>query len=93
MRAYGNAKLANLLTVYELTWRLEGRGITVNALHARYVATDILPLDTATGPVRLLKPFCRQGAGSRGVLWDQVTKNSWVAAVIGGEPVSVATRC
>ena len=57
MRAYGNAKLANLLTVYELARRLQGTPVTVNALHPGYVATDIIRLDTASGPVRLLKPL------------------------------------
>jgi NAD(P)-dependent dehydrogenase (short-subunit alcohol dehydrogenase family) len=57
MRAYANAKLANLLTVYELARRLRGSGVTVNALHPGYVATNILPFETATGPVRLLKPL------------------------------------
>lgn len=57
MRAYGNAKLANLLTTYELARRLRGSGIAVNALHPGYVATNILPLDKASGPIRLLKPF------------------------------------
>jgi NAD(P)-dependent dehydrogenase (short-subunit alcohol dehydrogenase family) len=57
MRAYGNAKLANLLTVYELARRLQDTRITVNALHPGYVATNILPFATATGPVRLLEPL------------------------------------
>jgi NAD(P)-dependent dehydrogenase (short-subunit alcohol dehydrogenase family) len=57
MRAYGNAKLANLLTVYEFARRLEGTAVTVNALHPGYVATNIVSLATATGPVRLLSPF------------------------------------
>ena len=57
MRAYGNAKLANLLTTYELARRLRDSGVAVNALHPGYVATNILPLDRASGPVRLLKPF------------------------------------
>jgi NAD(P)-dependent dehydrogenase (short-subunit alcohol dehydrogenase family) len=57
MRAYGNAKLANLLTTYELARRLRGSGVAVNALHPGYVASNILPLDRASGPVRLLKPF------------------------------------
>lgn len=59
MRAYGNAKLANLLTVYKLARRLRGTPITVNALHPGYVATNILPLGAATGPVRLLRPLWR----------------------------------
>jgi len=57
MRAYANAKLANLLTVYELARRLAGSGVSVNALHPGYVATNILPFERVTGPVRLLKPF------------------------------------
>jgi retinol dehydrogenase-12 len=57
MRAYSNAKLANLLTTNELARRLRGSSITVNALHPGYVATNILPLDQATAPVRFLKPF------------------------------------
>ena len=57
MRAYGNAKLANLLTTYELARRLRDSGVAVNALHPGYVATNILPLDRASGPVRLLKPL------------------------------------
>jgi NAD(P)-dependent dehydrogenase (short-subunit alcohol dehydrogenase family) len=57
MRAYGNAKLAHLLTTYELARRLRDSGVAVNALHPGYVATNILPLGRASGPVRLLKPF------------------------------------
>jgi len=57
MRAYSIAKLANLLTMYELARRLEGTSITVNALHPGYVATNIVSLKTATGPLRLFAPF------------------------------------
>jgi len=57
MRAYARAKLANLLTVYELARRLDGSGISVNALHPGYVATNILPFEQASGSVRLLKPL------------------------------------
>jgi len=57
MRAYGNAKLANLLTLYELARRLHGTRVTANALHPGYVATGIVTLKGATGAWRLLKPF------------------------------------
>lgn len=39
--AYRRSKLANLLFTYELARRLAGRGITANALHPGFVATDI----------------------------------------------------
>jgi NAD(P)-dependent dehydrogenase (short-subunit alcohol dehydrogenase family) len=39
MRAYCNSKLANLLFTYELARRLEGSGVTANALHPGAVAT------------------------------------------------------
>ena len=57
MRAYGNAKLANLLTGYELARRLRGTSVTVNALHPGYVATDIIRLNGAPGAWRLLQPL------------------------------------
>jgi NAD(P)-dependent dehydrogenase (short-subunit alcohol dehydrogenase family) len=38
-RAYGNSKLANILFTNELARRLEGTGVTVNALHPGFVAT------------------------------------------------------
>ena len=41
MRAYAQSKLANLLFTYELAQRLEGTGVTVNALHPGVVATNI----------------------------------------------------
>lgn len=37
MDAYGNSKLANLLFTIELARRLEGTGVTVNALHPGFV--------------------------------------------------------
>ena len=39
-RAYGQSKLANLMFTYELARRLEGTGVTVNALHPGFVASN-----------------------------------------------------
>jgi len=41
-RAYSRSKLCNLLFTYELARRLEGTGVTANALHPGLVATNIL---------------------------------------------------
>lgn len=41
-RAYGLSKLANVLFTYELARRLEGTGVTVNALDPGVVATNAL---------------------------------------------------
>jgi NAD(P)-dependent dehydrogenase (short-subunit alcohol dehydrogenase family) len=40
-KAYGQAKLADLMFTYELARRLEGSGVTANALHPGSVATNI----------------------------------------------------
>ncbi len=40
MRAYGQSKLANVLFTYELARRLKGTGVTANALHPGFVATN-----------------------------------------------------
>jgi NAD(P)-dependent dehydrogenase (short-subunit alcohol dehydrogenase family) len=38
--AYSQSKLANVLFTYELARRLQGTGVTVNALHPGFVATN-----------------------------------------------------
>jgi NAD(P)-dependent dehydrogenase (short-subunit alcohol dehydrogenase family) len=40
-RAYGRSKLANLYFTYELARRLDGTGVTVNAMHPGFVATNM----------------------------------------------------
>ena len=41
MKAYSRSKLASLLFTYELSRRLAGRGVSVNAVHPGHVATDL----------------------------------------------------
>jgi NAD(P)-dependent dehydrogenase (short-subunit alcohol dehydrogenase family) len=41
MRAYGRSKLCNLYFTYELARRLEGTGVTVNAMHPGFVRTNM----------------------------------------------------
>ena len=50
-RAYGRSKLCNILFTYELSRRLEGTGITVNALHPGLVRTNIARNNGALGRV------------------------------------------
>jgi NAD(P)-dependent dehydrogenase (short-subunit alcohol dehydrogenase family) len=51
MRAYGQAKLGNLLFTYELARRLEGSGVTANALHPGFVDTNIGAQNPIVRPV------------------------------------------
>lgn len=39
--AYKRSKLANIMFTYEMARRIDGRGVSVNALHPGFVATDI----------------------------------------------------
>ena len=51
MRAYGQSKLGNVLFTYELARRLEGTGVTANALHPGVVATRFLANNGWIGPI------------------------------------------
>ena len=61
MRVYGHSKLANLLFTFELARRLEGSGVTVNAVHPGAVATGLGKNNgtVATLLIRTLAPFFR----------------------------------
>jgi NAD(P)-dependent dehydrogenase (short-subunit alcohol dehydrogenase family) len=58
-RAYGQAKLANVLFTYELARRLAGTGVTANVLHPGVVDTSFGMVDS-TAPQRALRPLARR---------------------------------
>jgi len=67
LRNYNQAKLALLLWTYELAHRLEGTGVTVNALHPGVTATNFPAgmIGPAAWAMKLSKPFlltAEQGA-------------------------------
>ena len=64
-RAYGRSKLCNILFTYELARRLEGTGVTVNALHPGLVRTNIA---RNNGPLGRVVNFF---IGARGVSAEQ----------------------
>ena len=41
LKVYGRSKLANIYFTYELAQRLEGTGVTINALHPGFIATNL----------------------------------------------------
>lgn len=63
-RAYGQSKLANILFTVELAKRVEGQGVTANALHPGAVATRLGKNNGLLARVSLpfLKPFFRTPA-------------------------------
>jgi NAD(P)-dependent dehydrogenase (short-subunit alcohol dehydrogenase family) len=61
-RAYGQAKLANILFTYELARRLEGSGVTANCLHPGLIATGFGHNNGGLLSVglRLIQPFVKK---------------------------------
>jgi NAD(P)-dependent dehydrogenase (short-subunit alcohol dehydrogenase family) len=73
MDVYGATKLMNLYFTFELAQRLNGSGITVNALHPGFVATEFgHGGDTRwlTLGIRIASPFARRPAkGAQTAVW------------------------
>lgn len=57
MKAYGRSKLAMILFTYELARKLQGSGVTVNAVHPGWVASNIYRSSGAL--VRLVDPLVK----------------------------------
>jgi retinol dehydrogenase 12 len=55
--SYGRSKLANILFTYELARRLDGSGVTANALHPGFVATEFAKNNG--GLTRVLMPVAQ----------------------------------
>jgi retinol dehydrogenase-12 len=60
MDAYGKSKLANVLFTYELARRLQGKRVTVNAVHPGMVATNFAANNGMLG--RFVRPFLNVGS-------------------------------
>ncbi len=58
-KAYSQSKLANIVFTIDLAKRLEGSGVTVNALHPGGVATGFGQNDTSQGLLRLVFKIIR----------------------------------
>lgn len=56
MKAYGQSKAMNVLFTHEMARRLEGTGVTINALHPGAVGTDIF---LGMGPKFLMWPISK----------------------------------
>lgn len=71
-KAYGQSKLANISFTYELARRLEGTGVTVNAVHPGGVNTGLFDhVSGATGRIVRLFTFLMRTPekGAETVLW------------------------
>ncbi|MDY6872567.1 MAG: SDR family oxidoreductase [Chloroflexota bacterium] len=70
MKAYAQSKLANILFTHELARRLEGTGVTVNALHPGFVNSHLYR------NFGLLEPLVRLFAGIGGKSIEEGAKTS-----------------
>jgi NAD(P)-dependent dehydrogenase (short-subunit alcohol dehydrogenase family) len=57
MKAYGQSKLAMIQFTYELARKLQGSGVTVNAVHPGFVASNMYR--SSGGLVRLAGPIVK----------------------------------
>jgi retinol dehydrogenase 12 len=73
-RQYGQSKFANLLFTYELARRLQGTGVTVNAVHPGFVATNFTAGNGVFGS------FMRFWAGVLAISIEEGAKTSIYAA-------------
>ncbi|HEX8684659.1 MAG TPA: SDR family oxidoreductase [Ardenticatenaceae bacterium] len=60
-RAYAQSKFANVLFTYELARRLEGTGVTANALHPGFVASNFIATNNGRW-ARLVRPIVQLAA-------------------------------
>jgi NAD(P)-dependent dehydrogenase (short-subunit alcohol dehydrogenase family) len=71
IKAYARSKLANVLFTYELARRLEGSGVTANALHPGHIATGMWG-----DSFRLLGPVIKWAMGFFALTPEQGADNS-----------------
>ncbi|MFN7949927.1 MAG: SDR family oxidoreductase [Blastocatellia bacterium] len=84
LRAYAQSKLANILFTYELARRLQGTGVTVNAMHPGGVSTGIYDNVSGIGGkiIRLFTFLMRTPEkGAETVIW--LASSPEVAGVTG----------
>ncbi len=58
MKAYGQSKLALVMWTYDLTRRLAGTGVTANAVHPGFVASDLYK--ASFGNIKWLAPLLKR---------------------------------
>jgi NAD(P)-dependent dehydrogenase (short-subunit alcohol dehydrogenase family) len=79
--AYGRSKLANVLFTYELARRLEGSGVTVNALHPGVVRTGF-----GKNSSGLLGGIVRVGISAVGVFFTSPDKGAETSIYLATSP-------